>query len=306
MLNANATAAVPEDPNSSLLLPPAGYPTWDPAVSVLSFERRSLHPEIVWHQHPHPELTLILQGRGRRGVDGAIEPYEQGDLCLVPEGSSHGWEHHSGGEEVLAVVVHFSRAALGSALSAPELSPVRALFDGSAGALAVAGATRELVAAQILKLAAEPRASWRRPLLLLEALGLLAGSPDTRSLGLPDSVVRRRRADPRVHAVLKYIEMGQADSVTHAEAAAVAQLTPASFSRFFKKALGRTFEDYVNEVRISRACNALAEPGRSVIDIAFDVGFNSVAHFNRRFRHVKGMTPTEYRRRLGPDRSTLR
>ncbi len=79
-------------------------------------------------------------------------------------------------------------------------------------------------------------------------------------------------------------------------------MTGPAFSRFFRREVGRTFEDYVNDARIGQACRALLDTDRSVTDIAFEAGFNSVAYFNRRFMRAKGMSPTAYRARAGSGR----
>jgi AraC-like DNA-binding protein len=57
-----------------------------------------------------------------------------------------------------------------------------------------------------------------------------------------------------------------------------------------------SFIDFVNRVRISRACLRLMESNRYVTHICYDMGFNSVANFNRRFLEIKGMMPSEFRR----------
>ena len=53
--------------------------------------------------------------------------------------------------------------------------------------------------------------------------------------------------------------------------------------------------EYVNEVRIGRACRMLAEDAANITDIAMDCGYRNLANFNRRFRQVTGMTPSHYR-----------
>ena len=65
--------------------------------------------------------------------------------------------------------------------------------------------------------------------------------------------------------------------------------------RFFRRATGNTFTDFVNLVRVNRACQLLMETDRQVTRICYEVGFNNVANFNRRFREIKGMTPSEFR-----------
>ena len=58
----------------------------------------------------------------------------------------------------------------------------------------------------------------------------------------------------------------------------------------------RLLSDFVNLVRINRACQLLMESDKLITHICYEVGFNNVANFNRRFLEIKGMTPSEFRR----------
>ena len=73
-------------------------------------------------------------------------------------------------------------------------------------------------------------------------------------------------------------------------------LKPVLISRFFRKATGNSFTDFVNRVRISRACQLLMDTEQPISHICYEVGFNSAANFNRRFLEIKGMTPSDFRR----------
>jgi len=55
----------------------------------------------------------------------------------------------------------------------------------------------------------------------------------------------------------------------------------------FRRATGNTFVDFVNRVRINRACQLLMESDRYITHICYEVGFNNVANFNRRFLEIK-------------------
>jgi AraC-like DNA-binding protein len=78
--------------------------------------------------------------------------------------------------------------------------------------------------------------------------------------------------------------------------AALVGLSPAPFSRYFRQRMGRTFVTYVNEVRINEACRRLEEQNSTIVQIAFETGFNHLSNFNRHFQKLRGMTPSEYRR----------
>ena len=73
-------------------------------------------------------------------------------------------------------------------------------------------------------------------------------------------------------------------------------MTESKFSRYFRRVTGNTYTDFVNRLRINKACQLLMETDRYVTNVCYDVGFNNLANFNRRFLQIKGMTPKEFRR----------
>ena len=68
------------------------------------------------------------------------------------------------------------------------------------------------------------------------------------------------------------------------------------FSRFFKKSTGNSFNEFVAQIRIGNACELLSGSELQISNICYEVGYNSIANFNRRFRERKQVTPREYRR----------
>ncbi|WP_052339728.1 AraC family transcriptional regulator [Gorillibacterium massiliense] len=100
----------------------------------------------------------------------------------------------------------------------------------------------------------------------------------------------------RLRNVMAYIERDYASDITLQQAADLAGFSPTYFSRFFKEATGAGFVDYVNEFRANIAMSLLqSSHGESVTDIAFQAGFNSIETFNRIFKKVSGLTPSQFR-----------
>jgi AraC-like DNA-binding protein len=69
------------------------------------------------------------------------------------------------------------------------------------------------------------------------------------------------------------------------------------FCKIFKKATGLTFTEYLGRVRIEKAKTLLLNPHLRISEIAYDVGFQSLTHFNRIFRKTTGEAPTTFRDR---------
>lgn len=78
-------------------------------------------------------------------------------------------------------------------------------------------------------------------------------------------------------------------------AASICSLSPAYFSRRFKRALGMNFTDYARVYRLHLAARRLATTGSAISEIGYCLGFSSPSHFTARFRERFGMTPREYR-----------
>ncbi|MFW0765532.1 GlxA family transcriptional regulator [Trabulsiella odontotermitis] len=100
------------------------------------------------------------------------------------------------------------------------------------------------------------------------------------------------RVQHRLHA-------SYADQQSIEEMAALAGMTPRTFLRRFQKATGIRPTEYVQQVRIMKARDALELTGRSVDHIAWEVGYADPSAFRKIFRKITGVTPGQYRQRFG-------
>lgn len=72
-------------------------------------------------------------------------------------------------------------------------------------------------------------------------------------------------------------------------------LSPAYFSRVFKKEMGTTFNSFLNEVRIEKSKSLLRNNDLKMVDIALRVGFESQSYFTKVFKKLTGVSPLQYR-----------
>ncbi|MQA27365.1 MAG: helix-turn-helix domain-containing protein [Micromonosporaceae bacterium] len=261
-----------------------------PGTSFRANIRRQPRFPFQWHAHPEHELTLITAGAGRRFVGDAIEPYQTGDLVLVGPQLPHTWLSEPPGPAE-AVVIQFRRDFLGPQLwHAPEFASVADLLARARRGLAFPNGPTEPLRALI-----DEKDPARRAVNLLHALVTLARAPaqPLASGGYAphlDDRVRRR-----VDAVCRHLAEHHAEPVTLAEATAIANLTPAAFCRFFRRATGHTLTSYLTQLRISAARRQLVETDHPIAQIAADCGFANLSHFNRVFRRLTGCSPREFR-----------
>lgn len=72
-------------------------------------------------------------------------------------------------------------------------------------------------------------------------------------------------------------------------------ISPAYFSHIFHAQTGKTFKNWLNSVRIERACRLLEDTKLSVLEISLECGFHNLSHFGKIFKDATNMTPTQYR-----------
>jgi AraC-like DNA-binding protein len=103
---------------------------------------------------------------------------------------------------------------------------------------------------------------------------------------------------PVIRRAKEYILEHQSEDLNLGQVARAVNTSTFYFCKMFKKVTGINFTDYLSRVRIEKSKNLLLNPNLRVSEIAFEVGFQSLTHFNRVFKKVLGQTPTEYRAQL--------
>ena len=271
----------------------------------------SFHCEVVrgdsyhaaWHFHPEYQLTLVIRSNGHRLVGDHIAPLHAGDLVLVGANLPHVWQQDesqsaNSGHAVHAVIVRFLETFAGrDFLEIPEMEPVLRLLRRSGRGLQVTGRTREIVEEKMREL---PNiGGLERIGGLLSILNTLARSKELKSIASPSFLPILDSSDQdRMQRVCNYINSHLTGSIERARVAHEAHLSEGAFSRFFKLRTGKTLPQFVNELRIGRACRLLADGEAKITDIALECGFSSLANFNRRFLEITGFSPGNYRRQF--------
>ncbi|MEZ0389450.1 MAG: AraC family transcriptional regulator [Verrucomicrobium sp.] len=252
-----------------------------------------------WHFHPELELVLVQKSQGYRIVGDNITNLAPGDLVLVGSNLPHLWHQDATGGDIDATVVQFVPDFVGVAFAdRADFEPVRQLMDKARRGLHIAGEVRDRVAARMKGMLEQ--GPLRRLAELIIIMDDLAHSPGVTFLSSPGFAPQLGMGDQaRVDRVMQFIHKHLCEPINRDQVATVAALSPGAFSRFFHSRTGRTFPAYLNELRLGRAARLLSTTDQRVVDVASDCGFRNLAHFNRLFLKWKGVTPSEFRKRLG-------
>jgi AraC-like DNA-binding protein len=108
--------------------------------------------------------------------------------------------------------------------------------------------------------------------------------------------IKERKID-LIKMILEYIEKYYMKDISVKILADQLQMSEGHFTRFFKSIVHMTPIEYINFIRINKACNLLRETDKKMLEIAIDVGFNNHSYFTRVFKKQKGCPPKEYRKK---------
>lgn len=257
-------------------------------------------PLARWHYHDEYELHLITATSGKAFVGDWIGQFQPGHLVLTGPRLPHNWvsmDLPQGGVTERDLVIQFPHKPIEEASRhIPEMRSILPLLERAKNGI------------EFFDVYPQAVQHWRRVKAaqglgrlgaFCEFLNMLAHCKDYRLLSNAQlqSVDNDAQLD-QLNAILSRITDRLSEDISVGMLAQEFGMTESRFSRFFRRATGNTFTDFVNHVRINRACQLLMESDHPITRIGFDVGFNNMANFNRRFLDIKGMTPREYRRQV--------
>ena len=252
-----------------------------------------------WHFHPELELTLIDRGSGLRYVGDSIEPFSDGDLCLLGGSTPHCWlTEHGRNDPARIYVIQFLPESLAESIqTTATFAPLRRLFQRARRGLRIQGAAHTRTVEAMSVLFTQRVRPLDRYVGLLNMLCDLSDSSGLTELALTEtSPIPDHYTAETAARLLAYVHENAANPALSFESAARALgMSRATFGREFPRLLGKTFVKYLAEVRIEQACTLLAETERSVTEIAIGIGFGSLSNFNRQFLALKKTTPLRYR-----------
>jgi len=279
--------------------PRLGYEPQSAGSFIRCLEHGFPTPLARWHYHDEYELQLIVATHGRAYIGDYIGEYRPGHLVLAGPRLPHNWiatDAPVDGEQVDRLAIQFQDLPLRRGLEAfHELGDVETLLENARRGVEFFGMSE--VARERFQRIRQSRGS-RRLAEFVMLLSDLAECADYRLLSsLPYQSRDEDSSMERLNKVVEYVSEHYAESIDMQEVYALTGMSQSTFTRCFGRATGATFTDFVNRYRIGKACEMLMNTDRQIAKIAFDVGFNNLANFNRRFAEVKGMTPTEFRRR---------
>ena len=253
------------------------------------------------HFHPEYQLTLILSGSGTAIVGDHVGRFKAGDLFLLGPNLPHVFrcdDEYYEKKSVLkahCISVYFLHNSFGDHFFklAENASIDKTLLLAQSGI--------QFSESFFLKLQEEIKLlliqkGFTRLIALLEILDKLSvNTKDNKvlaSLGFVGAKVSTE--NDRVGLVMKYIMENYTKEIRLDVASEIACMTSSDFCRFYKKKTRKTFIEFVEETRIGYSCKLLQENSMTILEIAYKCGYKNISNYNRQFKKIMKVTPTEY------------
>jgi len=259
-----------------------------------------------WHYHPEYELVMIRRSTGRRMVGDHIGHFEEGDLVFMGSLIPHVWvndpEFVQGKKEYLAdaIVIQFVDNFLGQTfMQIPEMNEFRQFLKISDRGMVIKGKAREKINALMEEML--PNNGLQRLSSLFSIFDILSGlkKSEYELLASPGSLQNiNSNTSDHFNKINEYIMRNFYEDISLPEIASVANMAVTTFCNFFKEHYRVTFVEYLNRVKIGYACKLFSENDVNVVEAAYKSGYNNLSNFNKQFKKLKNMTPSEYRKKL--------
>ncbi|MCK0189354.1 AraC family transcriptional regulator [Arenibacter sp. F20364] len=247
------------------------------------------------HQHQEIQISLIVKGAGSLIVADTISEYKENDIIIIGSHVPHVLKSdQSTSDEFIMYSLFFNKTSFGKQFfELSDMSGTLDFFKDSEYGMKVLS-KKQKIRRQFNKLNKQNKLE--RVASLLKIINLISTATTTP---LSSFVYKKKFTNDdgkRLNDVFKYAMEKYFEPITLEEIADKANMGKNSFCRYFKKRTNKTFFQFLIEIRIENACKLInSNPDLSISEISEQCGFGAIANFNRKFKEIKGLTPSDYR-----------
>jgi AraC-like DNA-binding protein len=249
------------------------------------------------HQHEEIQISLIVAGSGSLIVGDSIRDYNKNDILVIGENVPHVFRSDlNTSSESVMYSLFFTKTSFGKDFfNLSDLSELDQFFNDSEYGIRILSKKRGIIK-NFKKLRQLNRIE--RIASLLKILNIIHQS---KNEPLSSFVYRKKYTEfdgKRMNEVFQFAMDHFQESISLDEISEKANMSKNAFCRYFKKRTNKTFFQFLIEIRIEHACKLLYKNQELSISVISELcGFQNIANFNRKFKELKKMTPSDYRSR---------
>lgn len=252
------------------------------------------------HQHAEIQIMWILQGEGTLIAGDYVGRFGPGDLYVIGSGQPHVFRNDKNYYDpksklkVKAISIYFNEKYWGDSFWQLEEMKLIRKFSGKASrGLEVRGKSKTAITDDILHL--KKIQGIEKLIVFLSMLKKFCETRETKPLAVSAMASGFNPEEgKRMNAILSFTFRESHRKIYLREVAELANLSIEAFCRYFKVHTQKTYTSFLNELRVSNACQLLMNRDFSIQDVCYMAGFNNLSNFNRIFKQVMGKPPSHY------------
>ena len=248
------------------------------------------------HQHQEIQISLIKKGEGSFIIGDYVGEFSQGNIFIIGENLPHVFHNDPSDGEVHMISLFFMKSSYGDHFfDLPEFKSLNPLFQASNMGIQLQDPSEKLVySMDRITLASK----LNRFISFMEILQAIS----KETMPTLSSAIHRKsygeEEGKRMRDIFEFSINNFDQNISLNQVAGIANMTPNAFCRYFKQRTNKTYINFLLDIRIGNACKLLTKKtDLSIAEISYKSGFNNLTNFNRKFKSIKGITPSEFRKK---------
>lgn len=247
------------------------------------------------HQHNEIQITYVEKGTGSLIVGDTINDYKANDILIIGGYIPHVFRSDS--KVLKKSILHslfFDKNSFGKFFfNLTDLKGTNQFFKDSEYGIKILSGKRKIIK-QFNKLKKQ-----NKVLRIATLLKIINGIENSKTAPLSSFVYKKKYTDDegkRMNDVFNFAMENYHEPISLVEVSEIANMSKNAFCRYFKQHTNKTFFQFLTEIRIENACKLMLNtPDLPISIISEQCGFQNRANFNRKFKKIKGITPSNYR-----------
>ena len=271
-------------------------PTILPDETFLIFDRIKKTFDFPLHYHPEIEINFISKGKGNLRIIGDhIGEIDDLELVMIGSNLPHYWNNHKcKNKRIHEITIQFNQDFFDESLMSRRImKSIGELLQRSIRGILFSRETAEKLKDRFLNLSKlDGFETFLEMLYILHELSIAENTTALSSYSIEHETFVDTDSMKVIH---DFVHNNFDKRITLDEVASLTNMSSVTFNRFIKKRIGKTFVNYLNEIRVGYAARWLTEKDLTVSEIAFESGFNNIANFNKIFKSIQKSTPSEFK-----------
>jgi len=253
-----------------------------------------------FHYHPEIQIVYILDGTGTRIIGDSIGRFNEDEIYVIGSNTPHIFKsdktyYKKDAPFSHAISFYFTEDSFGEKFfKLPETQELDGLLKDSKRTIYYQG--ESIIPLKKMFLDVTSSTGFEKIRMFFDILHNISKIKNRKLLSKSNvENSNLEKHGKRINDIVDFVIHNYDKQISVEKAAEITNLSATSFCRFFKERTRKSFVEFVNEVRIGEACKLLMSNEFNISQICYEVGFNNISNFNRKFKEIIKITPKEYR-----------